>query len=127
MRESLGWHHARFGELRDDFKTHINELLLHLGPHGRRALLALCNAVLTTTDSRACAWLGTGECRALCLTWEDALLRELAAHAERLAPGAFVLSTRRLPSAAFDVLEELTCPMSWGEAVLFVHRRSGDA
>ena len=35
--------------------------------------------------------------------------------------------SRAEASAAFDVLEELTCPMSWGEAVLFVHRRSGDA
>ena len=34
-------------------------------------LLALCNAVLTTTDNRASAWFGTGECRALGLTWED--------------------------------------------------------
>ena len=75
-----------------------------------------------------CDWAGAADLVLVnCLTWEDALLRELAAHAERLAPGAFVLSTRRLPSAAFDVLEELTCPMSWGEAVLFVHRRSGDA
>ena len=79
-------------------------------------------------DAAVCDWAGAADLVLVnCLTWEDALLRELAAHAERLAPGAFVLSTRRLPSAAFDVLEELTCPMSWGEAVLFVHRRSGDA
>mmetsp|Transcript_36292 Transcript_36292/g.62622 ORF Transcript_36292/g.62622 Transcript_36292/m.62622 type:complete len:701 (-) Transcript_36292:44-2146(-) len=56
--------------------------------------------------------------------FDDALMLSLSQTAERLAPGAIVVTfTKGLSSPAFELLERKRYKMSWGPATVFIQRR----
>eukprot|EP00981_Chlorochromonas_danica_P012991 scaffold5636_cov159-Ochromonas_danica.AAC.12 len=56
----------------------------------------------------------------------DDLMGSLSRQAEKLRPGAIVVTfTKGLSSSAFEVLERKRYRMSWGPATVFIHRRLG--
>lgn len=59
--------------------------------------------------------------------FDDELMEDLSVTAERLKPGAFVITfTKGLTSDMFEVLERKRYKMSWGPATVFIHRRLND-
>uniref|UniRef100_A0A7S1U404 Histone-lysine N-methyltransferase, H3 lysine-79 specific n=1 Tax=Phaeomonas parva TaxID=124430 RepID=A0A7S1U404_9STRA len=57
----------------------------------------------------------------------DELMETLAAQAEGLKPGAFVITTtRKLPSEEFELLHVSKMVETWGTATVFIHKRQGE-
>lgn len=58
--------------------------------------------------------------------FSEELMQSLSDQAERLKPGAIVVTfTKGLTSRAFELLERKRYRMSWGPATVFIHRRLG--
>lgn len=56
--------------------------------------------------------------------FDEPLMDKLARASFRLKKGAFVVSiSRRLPTTELTVLEHELCPMSWGEATVFIQQK----
>lgn len=55
--------------------------------------------------------------------FDDALLEAIAKHAERLRPGAVIISfTKPIPSSSLEQHHRFRLTMSWGPATVFIHR-----
>lgn len=75
-------------------------------------------------DLEACDWSDGDLVFANSTCFDDSLIAGIAERAERLKPGAYVVTfTKGLESRAFEVLDKRRYKMSWGPATVFIHRR----
>ena len=114
------------------------ELLSGLHASGRRAERRFRRFVLPLLDSTANNDVDLCHGSLLDVDWSDGdlvfanstcfseqLVSQISERAERLKPGAFVITfTKPLTSPAFDIVEKKRWNMSWGAATVFIQRRS---
>ena len=59
--------------------------------------------------------------------FDENLMIQIAAKADKMKGGSFFITvTKRLPSLSWEVLEKEKHKMSWGEALVFIHRKKPD-
>ena len=76
------------------------------------------------TEPWAAQWTKADIVFANSTCFDHDLMQRIAAIAERMRPGARLITfTRNLPSAAFEVTEKVNLGMSWGVATCYIHRR----
>ena len=75
-------------------------------------------------DATAVDWSDADFLFANSTCYNEPLMTAIASTAERMKPGSFAVTfTKRLPSAAWQLLDSQTYSMSWGCATVCIHRK----